>query len=80
MSKNCTYGLGYNVTLTRNKDEALIDKVVGIVDARIKTDHVHWYVPHYTTSIHQQSNLSNQLLNKAPTELRYIERSLFLIE
>ena len=34
-------GLGYKLTLTRNKDEAVIDKVAGIADARSKIDHVH---------------------------------------
>ena len=31
-----TYGLGYKLTLTRNKDEAVIDKVAGIADDRVK--------------------------------------------
>ena len=42
-------------TLTRNEDEAVIDKVAGIAGARNKIDHIHWYVPHYTPSIQQQS-------------------------
>ena len=46
-----TFGLGYILTLTRIKDEAIIDKVAGIADARIKIDHIHWYVPHYTPSM-----------------------------
>ena len=75
-----TYGLGYKLTLTRNKDEAVIDKVAGIADARIKNDHLHWYVPHYTPSIQQQSILSKQILSKTPTDLRYVERSVFMKE
>ena len=55
-----TYGLGYKLTLTRNEDEAVIDKVAGIADARIKLDHIHWYVPPYTPSIQQQNVLFNQ--------------------
>ena len=39
--EKATYGLGYKLTLTRNKDEAVIDKVAGIADARIKIDHIH---------------------------------------
>ena len=73
-----TYGLGYKLTLTRNKDQAVIDKVAGIADAGIKIDHIHWYVPHYTPSIKQQSILSKQILSKTPTELRYVERSFFM--
>ena len=75
-----TYGLGYKLALTRIKDDAVIDKANGIDDARIKTDHIHWYVPHYTPSIQQQSNLSKQILSKTPTELRYVERSVFMKE
>ena len=73
-----TYGLGYKLTLTRNKDDAVIDKANGIADARIKFDHIHWYVPHYIPSLQQQSIMSKQILNKTPTELRYVERSVFM--
>ena len=73
-----TYGLGYKLPLTRNKDDAVIDKANGIADARIKIDHIHWYVPHFTPSIQQQSLMSNQILNKTPTELRYVECSIFM--
>ena len=75
-----TYGLGYNLTLTRNKDEAVLDKAVGIADARIKTDHIHWYVQPYTASIQRQGILSKQFLSRTPTELRHIERSVFMKE
>ena len=78
--EKATYGLGYKLTLTRNKDEAVIDKVAGIADARIKIDHIHWYLPHYTPSVSQQAIMSKQTLNKTPTELRYIERSVFMKE
>ena len=61
-----TYGLGYKLTLTRNKDEAVIDKVAGIADARIEIDHFHWYVPHYIPSMSQQAIMSKQILNKTP--------------
>ena len=73
-----TYGLGYKLTPTRNKDDAVIDKANGIADARIRIDQIHWYIPHYTPSIQQQSNLSKQILSKTPTELRYVERSVFM--
>ena len=78
--EKATYGLGYKLTLTRNKDDAVIDKANAIADARIKIDHIHWYVPHYTPSIQQQSTLSKQILSKTPTELRYVERSVFMKE
>ena len=78
--EKATYGLGYKLTLTRNKGEAVIDKVAGIADARIKIDHIHWYVPHYNHSMSQQAILSKQILNKTPTELRHVERSVFMKE
>ena len=78
--EKATDGLGYKLTLTRNKDDAVIDKANTIADARIRIDHIHWYVPHYTPSIQQQSTLSKQILSKTPTELRYVERSVFMKE
>ena len=78
--EKATYDLGYELTLRRNKDDAVIDKVAGIADARIKIDQFHWYVPHYTPSMSQLSTMSKQTLNKTPTELRYIERSVFMKE
>ena len=78
--EKATYGLGYKLTLTRNKDDAVIDKAGIIAEARIRIDHIHWYVPHYTPSIQQQSTLSKQILSKTPTELRYVERSVFMKE
>ena len=78
--EKATYVLGYQLILTKNKDEAVIDKVAGIAYARIKIDHIHWYVPHFTPSMSQQSIMSKQILNKTPTELRYVERSVFMKE
>ena len=78
--EKASYGLGYKLTLTKNKDETIIDKVAGIADARIKIDHIHWYVPHYIPSMAQQGIMSKQILNKTPTELRYVERSVFMKE
>ena len=76
--EKATYGLGYKLTLTRNTDEAFIDKAGGIAEARNKIDHIHWYVPHYTPSMKQQGILSDHILNNKPTELRYVERSVFM--
>ena len=38
--EKATYGLVYKLTLTGNKGEAVIDKVPGIADARIKIDRI----------------------------------------
>ena len=72
--EKATYGLGYKLTLTRNKDEANLDKTAAIADGRLETDHVHWYVGHFTLSIPQQGISSEQILSKTPTEFKYIER------
>ena len=53
-----------------------MDKAARIDDARIKIDHIHCYVPPYTPSIQQEGILSKESLNKTPTELRYVERSV----
>ena len=78
--EKATYGLGYKLTLTRNKDDAVIDKANATADARIRIDYIHLYVSHYIPSIQQQSILSKQILSKTPTELRYVERSVFMKE
>ena len=72
--------LGYKLILTTNKDDAVLDKAAGIADATIEIDHFHRYILHYTPSIQQQSILSNQVLSKTPTELRYVEQSVFMEE
>ena len=71
---NATYALCYKLTSNRNKDHAVIDKAPGIADARLRIDHIHWSVLHYTPSFPQQGFLSRQILSKTPTELRFIER------
>ena len=62
--EKATYGLCYKLNLTRHKEEAVIDKVAGIAYARIKIDHIHWYVPHYTPSMSQQGLISKQILKE----------------
>ena len=69
--EKATYGIGSKLTLTIKKDEVVVDKVAGIADARIKIDLIHWYVALHTPSFQQKSFLSNQILNKTPTDLRY---------
>ena len=78
--EKATYGLGYKRTLTRNKEDAVLQKTAALADARIKIYQIHWYVPHYTPFIQQQGISSKQILSKTPTELRYVERSVFTKE
>ena len=75
--EKATYSLGYKLTLTRKKDDVVIDKTNAIADARIRIDHIHWCVPHYTLSIQKQNTLSRQILSKTPTDLRYVQRFFY---
>ena len=75
-----TYGLGYKLTMTRNSDNAVLNKVKAINNAKIKINAIEWYVPHYTPSAQKQAILSEQILNKTPTQLQYPERSVFMKE
>ena len=68
--EKATHGFGYKLTVTRNKDDAVLQKTVALADCRIETDHILWYVPHYTPSIQQRGILSEQILSKTPTELK----------
>ena len=76
-----TYGFGYKLTLTRNKDFAVFQKAVALGDARIKINHIIWYVRLYISYIQQRGKLNEQILSsKTPTELTYNERSVFMKE
>ena len=73
-----TYGLGYKLTMTRNTDNAVLNKDNAIANGRIKINAIEWYVPHYTPSMQQQSIISKQIINKTPTEIKYPEKSVFM--
>ena len=75
-----TYGLGYNLILKRNNDNAVLNKGNAINNAKIKINAIEWYVPHYTPSMQQQSILSKKIINKTPTQFQYPERSVFMEE
>ena len=59
--EKCTFGLGYKLTLTRNTDNAVLNKGNAINNGKIKIIAREWYVPHYTQSITQQNILMNQI-------------------
>ena len=75
-----TYRLGYKLTLTRNTNNAVLNKDNAINLGRIKINGIEWYVPHYTPSMQQQNILSKQIINKTPTEIKYPERSVSMKE
>ena len=78
--ENATDGLGYKLTMTKNTDNAVLNKGNATNNAKIEINAIEWYVPHYTPSVQQESILSKQVLNKTPTELHYPERSVFMKE
>ena len=78
--EKATYGLGYKLTLTRNTDNAVLNRGNAINNGKVKINAIEWYVPHYTPSMQQQSILSIQILNKTPTKIQYSEKSVFMKE
>ena len=78
--QKATYGLGYKLTMTRNSDNAVLNKGNAINNAKIKINAIESYVPHFTPSMQQQSILSKQIINKTPTQIQYPERSVFMKE
>ena len=66
--------------LTRNSDNAVLNKVDTTNLGKVKFNAIEWYVPHSTANMSQQAVLSNQIVNRIPTELQYIERSVFMKE
>ena len=77
---NGTYGMGYKLTLTRNTDNAVLNKDNTINNGYIKINAIEWYVPHYTPSMQQQNILSKQIINETPKQIQYPERSVFMKE
>ena len=78
--EKATYGLGYKLTLTRNTDNAVLNRGNAINNGKIKINAIEWYVPHYTPSMQQQAILSKQFINKTPRQIQYPERSVFMKE
>ena len=72
--------MGYILTLTRNTDNSVLNKDNAINIGKNKINAIEWYVAHDTPSISQQKKLMNQIVNKVPTELQYVERNVFLKE
>ena len=75
--EKATYGLGYELTLTRNSDNAVLNKDNSTNIGKIKINAIERYVPHYSPSTPQQAILSQQISSKLPTELQYVERFFY---
>ena len=75
-----TYGLGYKLTLTRNTDNAVLNKDNAVANGRVKVNSLDWYVPHYSPNLEEYNKLMNQIKKNTPTLLHYPERSVFMKE
>ena len=75
-----TYGLGYKLTLTRNTDNAVLNKNNAVVVGRVKINSLDLYVPHYTPNLEEYTKLMTQLKKNSPALLHYVERSVFMKE
>ena len=58
--KKGTYGLGYKLTLTRNTDNAVLNKDNAVGNGRVKNNSIDWYVPHYSPNLEEYNKLMNQ--------------------
>ena len=72
-----TYGLGYTLTLKRNNNNDPIIRDNGVDAAKINIKDISWYIPHYIPSMENQQLVMDQILDKDPTELYYMERIVF---
>ena len=70
-------GLGYKLTLTRNTDNAVLNKDNATNNAKTKINAIEWYVPHYTPSLEKHNKIMNQIVKKRPTNLHYPEKFVF---
>ena len=75
-----TSGLGYKLTLTRNSDNVVLNNDNAINIGKIKFIAIEWYAAHATPSVSKQNILSNPILKTLPTELHFVERSVFIKE
>ena len=75
-----TFGLSYRLTLTRNTDNAVLNKNDATNNAKIKINGIEWYVTHYEPSLEEYTKLQTPIDIKTSTNLHYPERSVFMKE
>ena len=71
-----TYGLAYKLTLTRNTDNAVLNKDNTVVNGRVKINSLDWYVPHYSPNLEEYNKLMNQI-KKILQHYFIIQKDLF---
>ena len=75
-----TYRLGYKLTLTRNTDNAVLNKDNAVANGWVRINSLNWYIPHFSPNLEEYTKLMTQIKKKTPTQLNYIERSVFMKE
>ena len=75
-----TYGLGYKLTLTRNTENAVLNKTAATNNGKVKINSLDWYIPHYSPNLEEYKKLMLEIKKNTPTLLHYPERSVFLKE
>ena len=67
--EKATYGLGYKLTLTRNTDNAVLNKDNAVGNGKIEIISLDWYVPHYSPDLEEYNKLMNHIKKNTPTLL-----------
>ena len=66
--------------MTRNTDNAVLNKATANNNAKVKINSLEWYVPYYSPNLEEYNKLMNQIKKNSPTLLHYPERSVFMKE
>ena len=66
--------------MTRNTDNAVLNKDNAVVNGRVKFNSLDWYVPHYSPNLEKYTKLMTQIKKNTTTLLHYPERSVFMKE
>ena len=66
--------------MTRNTDNAVLNKAAATNNAKVKINSLDWYVPHYSPNLEEYNKLMHQIKENTPTLLHYLERSVFMKE
>ena len=66
--------------MTRNTDNAVLNKDNAVANGRVEINSLDWYVPHFSPNLEKYNKLMNQIKKNIPTLLHYPERSVFMKE
>ena len=66
--------------MTRNTDNAVLNKAAATNNAKVKIISLDWYIPHYTLNLEENNKLMLQIKKNTPTLLHYPESSVFIKE